>query len=480
MTYRTFLSCIVVLCASLALTAHAAPRPVKEEINVLFLCFDDQRPDTIAALGNSHIQTPALDSLVKAGTTMTRAYCMGGLQGAVCMPSRAMFNTGKSLFRVDEKLASETTWGEVMAHAGYETFITGKWHNGQPAAARAFQRGKSVFFGGMGDHLKLIVHDKQTDGQWGNKRTLEKFSSEQFADAAIDFLRTRDQTKPFFCYVTFTAPHDPRMPQGKWATMYEGSNRPPLPGDYMPVHPFNNGWMTGRDEALLPWPRTEDAVRTELGLYYGMVTHMDAQIARIVAALDETGVRQNTLIIFTSDHGLAIGSHGLLGKQNLYDHSMHAPLIFAGPRVPAGQQRDAMCYLFDILPTVCDITNVPAPREIDGVSLAPVLAGMQSKTRGSIFTAYMDVQRAVRDERWKLIRYPKINKSQLFDLKADPLELHDLAADPAHADELKRMTALLEQSQQNFGDKQPLSTDHPDSPIFTPPARGARSKPSPE
>jgi arylsulfatase A-like enzyme len=158
---------------------------------------------------------------------------------------------------------------------------------------------------------------------------------------------------------------------------------------------------------------------------------------------------------------LALGRHGLLGKQNLYDHSMRAPLVFSGPGVPKGGKSDALCYLFDIFPTVAELTGVKVPDGVEGKSLAPVMQGKQKKVRDTIFCAYRDVQRAVRTDRWKLFRYPQINKSQLFDLRDDPDEMKDLADDPKYADRLKEMTTRLEKAQKEAGDKQPLSADKP-------------------
>src|SRR5207249_234741 len=143
-------------------------------------------------------------------------------------------------------------------------------------------------------------------------------------------------------------------------------------------------------------------------------------------------------IIFSSDHGLAIGSHGLMGKQNLYEHSMKAPLVFSGPGIRPGRS-DALVYLLDIYPTVCELVGAPVPDGLDGRSLAPVIAGRTPDVRDSLFLAYRDLQRAVRDERWKLIRYPQINLSQLFDLREDPDERHDLAGDPAQQARIEQM-----------------------------------------
>lgn len=416
--------------------------------NVLVIVSDDQRADTLAALGNPILRTPHLDSLVRDGVAFTRAYCMGSMQGAVCVPSRAMFLSGRSLFRVADSIPV-ATWPGVMGKAGYDTFGTGKWHNGPASYARSFSGGGPVFFGGMGDQFRVRVQTFDPAGKYPKEsaRVVERYTTELFTDAAERFLRERTSEKPFFCYVSYTVPHDPRTPPGEYATMYD-PEKIPLPPNFAPRHPFDNGEMEVRDEKLLPWPRTEAAVRKELAAYYGAITHMDAQIGRLLKALDETGKRSNTLVVFWSDHGLAIGSHGLLGKQNLYDHSMRAPLVFSGPGVAKGVKSAALSYLFDIFPTVCALADVPVPEGVEGRNLLGNARG-----RDAIFTAYRDVQRAVRTDRWKLIRTLKIDRTQLFDLEADPDELRDLSAGPAHAPRVKEMTALLEEERKRWGDR---------------------------
>src|SRR5262249_36231620 len=190
--------------------------------------------------------------------------------------------------------------------------------------------------------------------------------------------------------------------------------------------------------------------------------HMDAEIGRLFEALEARGLAKKTIVFFCSDHGLAIGSHGLLGKQNLYEHSMRAPLVIAGPGVPSGKKSGALGYLFDLFPTACDLCGVKPPDGLDSRSLVPVMTGKKEKVREVVFGAYRQFQRSVRTDRWKLIRYPHINHTQLFDLQADPDETNDLAGDPKHADTVKELTKLLEAQQTLHGDKQPLSTNTPD------------------
>jgi arylsulfatase A-like enzyme len=448
--------CVLLLPVFLAGNAIAAQRP-----NILFLFSDDQRFDTIHALGNEHIRTPNLDRLAQSGTAFTRAYIMGGNSGAVCMPSRAMLMSGRSLFRINNHLKGQTTWPEKFSRAGYLTFMTGKWHNGAESVHRAFLSGNAIFLGGMGSPYKLPLQDIDPDHEFANKRVSGEHSVKLFADAAIQFLKQEKNGRPFLCYAAFNCPHDPRMAPQSYHDYYN-AHKPPLPKNYLPVHPFNNSEMTIRDEQLAPWPRTTEVVRQHLADYYAYIHFMDDQIGRILDTLKATGQFENTIIVFSSDNGLAIGSHGLFGKQNLYDHATHMPLIFTGPGIPAGQQRDAFCYLFDIFPTLAELVGgVAAPDGNEGKSLAPVITGKTATHRDSIFTAYRHIHRAVRDDRWKLIAYTQINKTQLFDLQADPAEMNDLAADPSRAGEVARLTGLLKDWQQKCGDEQPLTTAKP-------------------
>lgn len=442
--------CLGLVCLSLSIAAQNAKRP-----NIVFLFSDDQRADTITALGNKHIATPHLDQLVQSGTTFTQAYCMGAQQGAVCVPSRAMLMSGKTLFRIKENLNGETTWPQVFAQNGYTTFGIGKWHNGPESYRATFANGKAIFFGGMSDPYVMPLQDLDATHNLSNKRTAGKHATELFADTAVEFLQAQKGDKPFALYVAFTLPHDPRTAPPEYRKRYDPA-RLPLPKNFLPEHPFDNGEMKVRDEKLAPWPRTPEIVREHLADYYACITYLDAQIGRILTALKQSGQYDNTIIVFASDHGLAIGSHGLFGKQNLYEHSMRTPLIVAGPGVPKNKRSDALSYLLDLFPTMCDLAGISVPVSVEGLSLAPVLAGKQKTRRTTMFTAYRDVQRAVRDQRWKLIVYPKVNQTQLFDLKNDPDELRNLAGHPAYAKQRKQLSRLLDTQRKSFGDALPV------------------------
>jgi arylsulfatase A-like enzyme len=449
--------------------ADEASRP-----NILFLFADDQRADTINAHGNPHIETPNLDRLVRKGYSFRRNYCFGSNSGAVCVPSRAMLMSGRHYFAVDHQLTDVVTLPQLLGQNGYTTFATGKWHNGAPALVRSFTQANAVMLGGMSDHLRVPIRDLQADGGMSEVRTGAKHSSELFADAAIDFLQNYQEEAPFFAYVAFTAPHDPRQPPPEYRTHYD-SQPPPLPANFMPQHPFDNGSLVLRDENLAAWPRTPETIRDQLAEYYGLITHLDDQIGRILAALEQTGRADNTLVIYAADHGLALGSHGLLGKQSVYEHSMRCPLVFVGNNIPAGGSSQALTYLFDIYPTVCDILGMETPDGLAGDSLQAIWTGEKEAVRNSMFLAYQEIMRAVGDGRWKLIRYPHINHTQLFDLEADPHELNNLAAEPAQAQRVENMLEQLRAWQQEIGDRQALSTENPRP--FTVDLTGAPRKP---
>jgi arylsulfatase A-like enzyme len=433
-----FVLFVVVATASQLLLSHEFLRSAERRPNVLFLFTDDQRPDTIAALGNPVIKTPNLDQLAKTGFTFSNAYCMGSTMPAVCNPSRHMVQSGMSLYRY-EPIKVEGTFGHAMRQAGYVTYHLSKRGNEAREYHKAFE-----FSGYLNDQ------EDRTSGQHGQSA----------ANQAIEFLKnTWDREKPLFMYLGFEGPHDPRVAAKEWMDRYDRESIP-LPANYKPLHPTDNDELLVRDERLAPWPRTEEEVRRHLHDYYACISSIDHQIGRILQTLRELKEFENTIIIFSSDHGLAIGSHGLFGKQNLYEHSMRSPLIFTGPGIPHGRS-EALAYLFDIFPTACELAGVAAPDGLDGKSLAPVIRGEQAAVRETVMLAYMKGQRAVRRGEWKLIRYPQVNYTQLFNLRDDPHELKNLADDPTHAEKLAAMLDLLAREQKRYGDTLPLTAAEP-------------------
>jgi arylsulfatase A-like enzyme len=426
--------------------------------NIVILFADDLRHSTIGCLGFP-VKTPNLDALAARGTIFTRAHIMGGMQGAICIPSRAMLLTGRTLFHLqkDGQQIPQTDLflGQTLAKIVYDSYGVGKWHSAPAAYNRAFAGGSKIFFGGMTDQFKVPVQEYDPTGKYPQDRQTiaEKPSSELFADAAIDYLRGRKSDKPFFLYVAFTSPHDPRTAPPEYARLYPPESIE-LPPNFLPQHPFDNGELKNRDERLASFPRDPADIRRQIGEYYAMITHLDAQVGCILKALDDTGRTGDTIVIFAGDNGLALGQHGLMGKQNLYEHSVRVPLMMAGPGIPAGQKRDGFCYLLDLYPTICDMLWVPTPDNAEGVSLAPMLADPNAKARETIFYAYRNLMRGCCDGRYKLIEYTVGNQrhTQLFDLQADPWETKNLADDPDFKSHRDQLSVLLVAARKQYND----------------------------
>ena len=438
----------LIAAATSASCSPAAEPPTKP--NVVFLLADDLRPDGLAALGNKVVKTPHFDSIVGRGVIFRHAYTMGSMIGAVCTPSRTMLLTGQSMFRAENK-ASENdpatfTFPRAMHEAGYATIHAGKFENSPKKITNEFDK------------------------------TYDAGHADANADKVIDFIGRNFSgenaaKKPLFVYFAPHEPHDPQFATDEFYKRYDPKEIP-LPAAFAPFHPFDDGEMTVRDEQTLPWPRTRENVTGKLARYYASTSYLDAQVGRLLDALRKVGQFDNTIFIVAGDNGLSLGEHGLLGKQNLYEFGgMHVPLVFAGPGIAKGES-GTLAYLMDVFPTVCELAGIPTPQRVEGKSLAPVIHGRSPRVREYAFTAYAKCQRAIRDERWKLIRYPLIDKTQLFDLNNDPHEEHDLASQPEHSERIKQLMGELEKSQRDLDDKIPLTVENPKPAEWTPPKLG--------
>lgn len=430
MIKRTLLS--LLLYSFVSVSGLAAEKP-----NILVLFADDLRADFLGAYGSTEAQTPNLDKLARSGLTFTEFHIMGGDQGAVCVPSRAMLMSGRALFRVDTKLKDVPTWPQQLSKAGYRTHMTGKWHNGAASCIASFPSAKSVFLGGMSNQFRVKISDASPDGKMVNERTGGQHASELFAGEAIRFLKEQ-KSDPWALYVAFTAPHDPREAPAEFMQRFDAAKISPG-ADFLPEHPFDNGELVIRDEKLEKHPRTPDAIRRHRAEYHAIISHMDDQIGKILQTLEESGQAKNTVVVFLGDNGLAIGGHGLMGKQNVYEHSVRVPCIISGPGILAGKKSPALALSIDICPTLCELAGTLPPDKCDGRSLRPILFGQAQKHRDSLWFAYRNLMRAWRDERWKIIHNTKADRWQFFDLQADPLELKDLSAEPEHAARLAEM-----------------------------------------
>lgn len=469
--------CRLLLVTSLASCLLSLASAAERRPNVLFLFTDDQRADTIGALGNDRIETPHLDRLVRTGTSFDNAYIMGASCMAVCTPSRASLFSGRTLwnlacqgawdFAIPEKYPTMT---EVFRENGYTTFATGKQDPGfgkDDHFRRSFSAGDHLYYRGGHrgqDQTPLFGYPEEGQSKGEKQPTNGRFNADLFADACVDFLEERKGVEqPFFAYVSFMTPHDPLNAPEEYLEMYEGDDVT-LPANFLPAHPFDAGVHQIRDEKLMKRPLTEDAVRERLAKYYALVTHTDAQIGRILEALEKSGHADHTIIVFTSDNGLALGSHGLTGKQNVYEHSVKVPLVMTGPGIPAGERRDQLCYVYDLYPTLCGMAGLEVPGTVQFRSFGPVLRDRDAPHRDHLSFAFMSWHRAVRDGRHKLIEYcvDGARHTQLFDLQDDPAETKNLAGDEAHAGTLARLRELLTSEAERLNDGQtgsPVTTE---------------------
>ncbi|WP_321995536.1 sulfatase-like hydrolase/transferase [Draconibacterium orientale] len=443
--------------------------------NIIFLFADDHSYSAVNALGNSEVYTPNLDHLKSSGITFSHSYNMGAWNGAVCIASRAMMNTGRTVWHAqefqnhqEELYERGELWGQLMQKAGYETYMAGKWHVNTDAE-KVFNHVVNVRPGMPHDawnkkevmkKLAKIVKphstevpegynevmpfgynrplspadtawkpwDKSLGGYWEGGKHWSKI----VGDDAIAFLdEAKNDDKPFFMYLAFNAPHDPRQSPKEFIDRYPLDSIS-LPEAYLPEYPYR-GKETGlyfgqRDESVAPYPRSEYAVKVHLQEYYATITHMDQQIGRILEALEKSGKADNTYIIYTADHGLAVGKHGLMGKQNMYDHSVRVPLFIVGPGVPKNKTIDADVYLQDIMATALDIAGLEKPEYIEFNSFMPLVNGERKDSfYPAVYGAYREHQRMVRADGFKLIVYPKLKRIRLFYLTSDPKEIDDLA-----------------------------------------------------
>jgi N-sulfoglucosamine sulfohydrolase len=461
--------------------------------NILFLFADDQCFRTIGALGQTDIDTPNLDRLVRRGTTFTHAYNMGSFSPAVCVASRAMLVSGQMLWqaeslypRMDEERTAGRLWPQLLAGQGYATYFTGKWHV-QASARDAFHVARNVRGGMPKDvpegydrpHAGKPDAWSPSDPRWGGFWEGGTHWSEVVADDAVGFLsETQEAEDPFFLYVAFNAPHDPRQSPREFIERYP-LERIAVPASFLPVYPHHKSIgcpPSLRDEKLAPFPRTEYAVQVHRQEYYAMITHMDEQIGRILDQLEKTGQEENTWIFFTADHGLAVGKHGLFGKQNMYDHSLRVPFLVVGPDVPSDQKTDAPIYLQDVMPTTLEIAGLEVPEWVAFDSLLPHLREVTTRSttetgasassevegravtrRDAIYGAYLDRQRAVIQDGWKLIVYPEADVVRLYHLVDDPEELHDVAEDPKFQDRRRQLWRKLLELQDELQDPLDLS-----------------------
>ena len=477
--------CLLALCVSgsTSLAQAAGKRP-----NFLFIVVDDLSPLSLSMYGNKVCQTPHLAKLAAEGITLDDAHHMGAWSGAVCTASRTMIMTGRTVWRIPgargpginqpktfHKEAAEQCLAAVFNRAGYDTMRTCKRGN-------SFEQANAKF---------TIRKDATKRGG------TPEGGSKWHGDQVMDYLKERQASKdsdPFMIYFGFSHPHDPRHATPELAAKYGASNTgpgkalnpkaPPLPINWLPAHPFHHGHPGLRDEVKVQGVmerRDEATVRNEIGREYACVENIDIQIGRVLKQLKEMGELDNTYIIFTADHGMSVGRHGLMGKQNLYEHTWEVPFIVRGPGIKSGSRASGYTYLLDVFPTLCDFAGIEIPKVVEGKSFRSVLEGKAERIRDVVYGVYSGGtkpgMRAIKTNGWKLIEYNvlegTVRQTQMFDLRNNPNELlteHNtkevravlknapkpgqvnLAADPRFVKRRSELQALLKKEMKRLGD----------------------------
>lgn len=432
---------------------------VEQKPNILFLFADDLSYECVGAAGILDIDTPHLDTLAAGGTSFTHSYNMGSWSGAVCIASRTMLNTGRSLWNAQKTDlpaygGEKRMWSQRMKAAGYRTWMTGKWH--VSFNPRALFDVTSNIRAGMPkdspegyqrpvDEADYAAGWKPWQTKYGGYWEGGKHWSEVTADDGVAFLEeARKDDSPFFMYVAFNAPHDPRQAPKEYVDRYP-LDRIEMPENFLSEYPHRICGKGLRDERLLPFPRTEFALKVNRQEYFALITHLDDQIGRVLKALEDSGLREKTYIIFTSDHGLAVGRHGLVGKQNMYEHSVRVPFLVVGPEVPAGAEVDTPIYLQDIVPTTLELAGADLTG-IDFHSLLPLLRGEvdpAGREHRPIYGAYLNTQRMIARDGWKLIYYPTLGVNRLYRTSVDPFEMSDLSDNPEYRAKIAELHAEL-------------------------------------
>lgn len=470
---------ITALLPATSAPAIAADQPGNaKKPNILFIVVDDQSPLDLAAYDpHSTLSTPHIDRLAAEGMVLDRAYQMGSFSGAVCTPSRHMIMCGRTVWHLPIGPAKgncpanldEYTIPAVFNRAGYDTVRTCKKGNSYEDANKHFK----------------IRHDATKRGD------TPETGSAWHAEHVLTYLNQRaskTERPPFLIHFGFSHPHDVRDGTPELLAKYGATNhtdqrtlpplnlkQPALPLNYLPKHPFDHGHLAVRDETEVPgvWSnRDEQTIRNERGRLFACSENIDMQIGRVLKKLEEIGELDNTYIIYTSDHGIAVGRHGLQGKQNLYEHTWRVPYIVKGPGIRPGSRAAGNIYLLDTLATLCDLAGIPTPDSNEGLSFRPVLEGKREAVRDVLYGTYSGGDkpgmRCVRSGDWKLIKYDvadgRTRETQLFNLADNPDELlrahHDpavialtgvtpkakqinLADAPEHADKLVEMEGLL-------------------------------------
>lgn len=433
-----------------ATAAIAAPQGTARP-NLVFILVDDLRWNGLSCMGHPFVRTPNIDRIAKEGALFRNAFVTTPL----CSPSRASFLTGQYVRthgvrgNGDNAALSHRmhTFPRLLHDAGYETAYVGKWHMGNDDTPRpGFDRWVSFRGQGVYENPALNV-----DGQ---RLTRDGYVTDLLSDYAVEFVK-KPHASPFCLYLAHKAVHGPFTPAARHASLFAGqpiqrtaNAQDKLEGKPMLRRPLPDTPLKKmRGPGQLPGGLPDELIRNQMRC----LLSIDEGVGRIVEALNQQKILDNTLLIFTSDNGYLWGEHGLGDKRAAYEESIRIPLVARYPKlIRAGRQIDGMALNIDIAPTMLEAAGLQPHPQMQGRSLLPLLQGRAGNWRKSILCEYFMEQQfarvasweAVRTERYKLIRYPGLqNMDELYDLQQDPGEMRNLIDDPAR----RRTLTLLQQ-----------------------------------
>ncbi len=427
---------LLLVCARLSLGAADSTGGY----NVLLLMSDEHNPRVIGAYGDPLVKTPTLDSLAATGVRFTAAYC----QNPICVPSRVALVSGRMPSNLNtfgntanQKYQNITTLADLFVHAGYQAAWFGKTHWGDPRFPTngGGAANKKAAKQERDESMSRLPQDSQIS-TW----PVEKNAEHATAGEALAFLE-QNKARKFFLGVSFVKPHFPFTIQQKYYDMYRGKVSPPRTSPKL-IAELPSLSKEEREKYNHAGATPEEIMRTK-AIYYGMVTYVDDEFGRILKKLDELGLREKTIIVYTADHGEMLGDRGIWYKNSFYDGSATIPFIWSFPRaLPQGKVVRTPAMNMDVLPTLADLCGLPKPAGLEGSSLLPVLQGTDNgASRIALSENYRGnfAGRMIRTARWKYFFYTN-GEEFLYDLENDPLEETNLVTDPQHrklADDLK-------------------------------------------
>ncbi len=444
---------------------HVEPKRVpSDRPNVLYIICDQLRVDTFGFMGLPSIRTPNLDRLATEGAYCTRSYC----SSPVCMPARATFMTGHYVGRHNvvqngwPMAKDEEVFPRRLSEAGYRTANIAKvhcgrgvnqiweYHQGVKDAFGATKPSDVPFIRDVYPNLKFLGDhpcDNADSVLYGDyPGPVETTKSFNIANAAMKWLYYQDDPRPWFLRVSFDDPHPPVVPPEPYASMYKPEDVPPE---------LLQGWkesLAGKPEVVRDFASykqldqtSEEDHRIHAAKYMGLVSHLDAQIGRILDYLDQTEFAESTIVVLNSDHGHMIGEHGLSHKGAfLFEGVLRIPTLLRWRgRIKPGTRIDALVDAVDFVPTIYDMLKLEIPEHLPGKSLVPLLTGQVEKIRDYAFAHWDDFGYCIVGERYKLCWWDT-DEGELYDLESDPLEKQNLWDSPALSEVQVRMLAELQ------------------------------------